>query len=100
MNQYQPYYPPFNPYQAFSQSQPVQSTQHTGITGRIVNSPDEITIQEVPTDGTMGLFPSADGTCIYGKRWKPDGTIKTTRFVADSSEVQADPVQELTAKVD
>lgn len=43
------------------------------ISGRVVNSLDDITVQEVPTDGTMALFPSADGKCIYSKRWTPDG---------------------------
>lgn len=51
------------------------------ISGRIVNSLDDITVQEVPTDGTMALFPSADGKCIYSKRWTPDGNILTMRFV-------------------
>ena len=58
------------------------------ISGRIVNSPDDITEQEVPTDGTVALFPSADGSCIYSKRWTPDGNISTMRFVPDASEAQ------------
>lgn len=28
------------------------------ISGRVVNSLDDITVQEVPTDGTVALFPS------------------------------------------
>lgn len=47
------------------------------ISGRIVNSLDDITVQEVPTDGTVALFPSADGSCVYSKRWTPDGNILT-----------------------
>lgn len=53
------------------------------INGRVVQSPDEITVREIPTDGTLALFPSADGTCIYGKRWMPDGNITTMRFVPE-----------------
>lgn len=58
------------------------------ISGRVVNSLDDITVQEVPTDGTVALFPSADGSCIYSKRWTPDGNISTMRFVPEASEVQ------------
>lgn len=45
-------------------------------------------MQEVPTDGTMALFPAADGKCIYSKRWTPDGNILTMRFVPEASEAQ------------
>lgn len=58
------------------------------ISGRVVNSLDDITVQEVPTDGTVALFPSADGSCIYSKRWTPDGNISTMRFVPEASEAQ------------
>lgn len=58
------------------------------ISGRVVNSLDDITVQEVPTDGTMALFPAADGKCIYSKRWTPDGNISTMRFVPEASEAQ------------
>lgn len=58
------------------------------ISGRVVNSLDDITVQEVPTDGTVALFPSADGTCVYSKRWTPDGNISTMRFVPEVQEAQ------------
>lgn len=45
-------------------------------------------MQEVPTDGTVALFPSADGSCVYSKRWTPDGNILTMRFVPEASEAQ------------
>lgn len=61
------------------------------ISGRVVNSLDDITVQEVPTDGTMALFPAADGKCIYSKRWTPGGNISTMRFVPEASEAQPKP---------
>lgn len=33
-----------------------------GISGRVVTSPGEIQVQEVPTDGTVAWFPAADGS--------------------------------------
>ena len=53
-----------------------------GISGRVVTGPGEIQVQEVPTDGTVAWFPAADGSCVWGKRWTPDGSISTVRPVA------------------
>lgn len=35
----------------------------------------------------MASFPSADGKCVYGKRWTPDGDVLTMRFVPEAIEV-------------
>ena len=86
------------------QYQPVQIPQASRpqMQGRTVASADEITVQEVPTDGTMGWFPAQDGSCVWGKRWTPDGSISTVRYVAEAQEAapQADPVAQLNAKGD
>lgn len=73
-----------------------------GISGRVVTSPGEIQVQEVPTDGTVAWFPAADGSCVWGKRWTPDGSIHTVRYVAEAQEAapQADPVAHIDAKLD
>lgn len=93
MNQFQPmqsaYMPmqqAYQPYQQPYQQMPARMVPQ--ISGRVVNSLDDITVQEVPTDGTVALFPSADGSCIYSKRWTPDGNILTMRFVPEASEAQ------------
>lgn len=69
--------------------------------GRVVASPDEIQVQEVPTDGTMALFLLSDGSGVIGKRWAPDGSILTTRYVAEATDQRptTDPVAELDSKV-
>lgn len=97
MNQFQPMAPsaympmpqPYQPYQPPYQPTPTRTMPQ--ISGRVVNSLDDITVQEVPTDGTVALFPSADGACVYSKRWTPDGNILTMRFVP---EVQEAPPQQ------
>lgn len=73
-----------------------------GISGRVVTGPGEIQVQEVPTDGTVAWFPAADGSCVWGKRWTPDGSIQTVRYVAEAQEAtpQADPVAQIDAKLD
>lgn len=93
MGQFQPmasaYMPVQQPYQPYRQPYPQMPTRMVPqIPGRVVNSPDDITVQEVPTDGTVALFPSADGKCIYSKRWTPDGNISTMRFVPEAQPAQ------------
>lgn len=93
MSQFQPmqsaYMPVQQPYQQYQpQYQQMPTCIVPQISGRVVNSLDDITVQEVPTDGTMALFPSADGKCIYSKRWTPDGNISTMRFVPEASEAE------------
>lgn len=107
-----PYQPmmPYGQYPMYQQPQsfqPMPQTQaqpkpFSPITGRVVNSLDEITVQEVPTDGTVAWFPSADGSCVYGKRWTPDGNITTMRFVpeaADAAPSQPDPFQLINDRI-
>lgn len=107
-----PYQPmmPYGQYPMYQQPQPFQPMPQTQaqpkpfspITGRVVNSLDEITVQEVPTDGSIAWFPSADGSCIYGKRWTPDGNITTMRFVpeaADAAPSQPDPFQVINDRI-
>ncbi len=93
MNQFQPiasaYMPVQQPYQPYQpQYQQIPARMVPQVSGRVVNSLDDITVQEVPTDGTVALFPSADGTCIYSKRWTPDGNISTMRFAPEAQEAQ------------
>lgn len=58
------------------------------IPGRVADPPDDITVREVPTDGTAASFPSADGKCVHGRRRTPDGDISTMRFVPEASEAR------------
>lgn len=92
-------YPPsFQPSPMWSSTRPPSSP----FSGRVVASPDEIQVQEVPTDGTMALFLLSDGSGVIGKRWAPDGSIQTTRFVAEQApaQPQEDPMSRLEGKVD
>lgn len=69
---------------------------------RTVSSADEITVQEVPTDGSIALFPLADGSAVIGKRWMPDGSISTIRFVPESgtADQPTDPFQAINDRID
>lgn len=92
----------FSPYQQQYQPSYPQYQQRQTITGRMVSSPEEITPQEVPTDGSLAFFPAQDGSCIYGKKWMPDGSISTVRFIPDNTEIpkQPDAMTILNGKID
>ena len=98
----QPMFPQYPQYQPVFQPQAPQTPRPQSIQGRTVRSLDEIQVQEVPTDGTVAWFPAADGSCVYGKRWTPDGNILTMRFVPEAQEPQVpkpDPLQVINDRI-
>lgn len=84
---------PMQPYQP-SFYQPKQGT------GRVVNSADEITVQEVPTDGTVAYFPLADGSGVIAKKWTADGSIATSQYVLAEGKDTPNPAEDITKKLD
>lgn len=62
-----------------------QKPEDTILSVRVVNSPDDIKVDQIQMNGKISLFIQNDMSVIYGKRWKNDGTIDTLRFVLDSS---------------
>lgn len=66
----------------YYQGQPGRSV----IPGRTVSNVKEITIEDVPRDGSMGIFPKNDGNCIWVKYWTDDGNIRTMKFVPSEEE--------------
>lgn len=95
MQQYQSYYqaPMFNqqqnPYmqrmdylQQFQQSlqQPVPSNNQFVPMGKIVESVDMVKATDIPMDGNMYYFPTADGSSIFGKRWLANGQTQIMAF--------------------
>lgn len=47
---------------------------------------------EVPMDGSVSLFPTADYSCVYAKAWNANGMIDTVKYVPEKPETQP-PVQ-------
>lgn len=102
----QPAYPQYgyNPYfqqprmqqPQIEQVQPVNQLQQQmpcGVNGRVVQSVEMITANDVPMDGSAAFFPMQDMSAILAKSWNADGTIKTVIFkpineTAPQSEIQ------------
>lgn len=54
--------------------------QPIGLNGKIVDSAEQITANDVPMDGSFAMFPKKDMSEIYLKSWTPNGTIATVVF--------------------
>lgn len=65
------------------QMQPGSSGRPTFLYGKVVNSEDDIRVSDVPMDGSVGLFPTSDWSCIITKAWSNDGQIRVMRYVAE-----------------
>ena len=93
-NYYSQYQPQFNPYmqrmenlQQFQQAlqQPISPAQMSATTqfapmGKIVESMDIVRVTDIPMDGNMYYFPTADGSTIFGKRWLANGQTQILAF--------------------
>lgn len=66
------------------------------VCGRVISNPDSIAPQEVPMDGSISVFPMQDNSAIFVKRWNADGTIKTIKFVPDSTVSDTAPTSSIS----
>lgn len=88
MNNYGQQYNPQQPYmdrltglQQYQQTlQQPQMQMPVGLNGKIVDSMEQITANDVPMDGSVAIFPKKDMSEIYLKSWTPNGTIATVVF--------------------
>ena len=93
-NYYPQYQSQFNPYmqrmenlQQFQQAiqQPMSPTQMSGTSqftplGKIVESVDMVKATDIPMDGNMYFFPTADGNIIFSKQWMANGQTRILTF--------------------
>lgn len=82
-----PYMDRYNQLQQFQQSlqQPIQQPMQQPIQifqpmGKIVESVDMVKATDIPMDGNVYYFPTADGTAVYAKQWLPNGTTRILPF--------------------
>lgn len=78
-NQYS--YPQYQQPQQIQQQFPQQiMPQQAGLCGRMVNSVEEVTANDVPMNAPFAIFPKADGSEIYIKSWGANGLIQTVTY--------------------
>lgn len=78
-NQYS--YPQYQQPQQIQQQFPQQIIpQQAGLCGRMVNSVEEVTANDVPMNEPFAIFPKADGSEVYIKSWSANGLIQTVTY--------------------
>lgn len=78
-NQYS--YPQYQQPQQIQQQFPQQiMPQQAGLFGRMVNSVEEVTANDVPMNAPFAIFPKADGSEVYIKSWGANGLIQTVTY--------------------
>ena len=78
-NQYS--YPQYQQPQQIQQQFPQQiMPQQAGLCGRMVNSVEEVTANDVPMNAPFAIFPKADGSEVYIKSWSANGLIQTVTY--------------------
>lgn len=71
--------------------------------GKIVNSEMDITPNEVPMDGSAGIYPTNDFSSIFVKTWNTNGTINTIKYVpqiAETKNENEDPSSVIIERLD
>ncbi|MDE7431728.1 MAG: hypothetical protein K2N34_07435, partial [Lachnospiraceae bacterium] len=53
---------------------------------RVVKSPDDIKVDQIPMNDKISLFIQDDMRAIYGKRWTNNGTIENLHFVLEAPQ--------------
>ena len=71
--------------------------QPVGISGRMVQSVENINANEVPMDGSMAFFPKQDMSEIYVKAWNADGKIRTVVY---KPQIEDKPQQVVNPTID
>ena len=77
-----------NPYMdRLTQLQQYQQSLNTfSALGKIVESEDIVKTTDIPMDGNMYYFPTADGSTVFGKRWLANGQTQILAFKPILSE--------------
>jgi hypothetical protein len=80
MNQ-NPYLQRMENLQQFQQTlNPVPMQNQFPALGKMVESIDMVKATDIPMDGNVYYFPTADGNFVFGKQWLPTGQTRILTF--------------------
>ena len=68
--------------------------------GRIVNSIDDVTANDVPMDGSCAVFIKSDYTEIYTRAWQPNGLITTNVYRLSTDEKPKESIDDRLGKLE
>lgn len=108
--QYPQYFQPqTNPYmqrmenlQQFQQAlqpQPQMQTVQYQPLGKVVDGIDTVKATDIPMDGNVYYFPTADGSAVFGKQWTMDGKTRILTYKPfeepNPNEVSSEPKESI-----
>lgn len=70
---------------------------------RLVGDFNEVTVGDIPTNGTPGFFIKSDYSQIQARRWSDDGRIISMNYVLEAdtpAEEKKDPFAEIMNRLD
>lgn len=84
--------------------QQLQQTPAYTLKGKVVNRLEDITPNDVPMDGSVGIFPLSDLSKIVVKSWNANGTIDTVVYerpqtIQNGGEID-DPFKQINERFD
>ena len=84
----------YNPYNRYIPQEPIQQfipQQKPLLNGKQVESIDVVKGIDIPLDGSISYFPTADGSTIVTKQLQMDGTSKTLVYKLNEQPEQPKP---------
>lgn len=100
-------YPNMNYFSQYPQYQQMMQPQmQTPVSqpqlAKLVNDFNEITIGDIPTNGTAAFFIKADMSEIQSRRWSEDGRVLSNTYAVQTGvdEPKTDPFDEIMKRLD
>lgn len=85
-------------YYGFGQTNNVDPNQNMiiqpGFPGKFVSSEEDIRPNEVPMDGSVGVFFANDYSKIYAKQWNAKGTIDTVVYIPEVIDAEVKDISD------
>lgn len=67
-------------FQQALQPQPQMQTVQYQPLGKVVDGIDTVKATDIPMDGNVYYFPTADGSAVFGKQWTMDGKTRILTY--------------------
>ena len=86
-------------FQQALQPQPQMQTVQYQPLGKVVDGIDTVKATDIPMDGNVYYFPTADGSAVFGKQWTMDGKTRILTYKPfeepNHNEVSSEPKESI-----
>ena len=86
-------------FQQALQPQPQMQTVQYQPLGKVVDGIDTVKATDIPMDGNVYYFPTADGSAVFGKQWTMDGKTRILTYkpfeAPNPNEVSSEPKESI-----